>query len=148
MFASAGQIGQVIVNLVTNAAKSTPAGRRGLITIRVGAGGPGMARIEVADNGAGIDPAVMKRIFDPLLHDPRDWVGHGAGPAHRHATTAHGGTITAASTPGRAPPSRWSCPQRTVTPPIDAPFSGDRKVPGRPTGDAWEESGKHPTCTA
>jgi two-component system sensor kinase FixL len=62
-----GQITQVLVNLVTNAAKATAEGSRGAIVIRVAPGKPGMARLDVIDHGAGIEPAVMPHIFEPFF---------------------------------------------------------------------------------
>jgi PAS domain S-box-containing protein len=99
--ASAGQLGQVLVNLTTNAAKSIPEGRKGVVTIRLGPGGPGMVRLEVVDNGAGMTPDVLTRIFDPFF-TTRD-VGQGMGlglPVCHAIVTAHGGTITVTSAPG------------------------------------------------
>jgi signal transduction histidine kinase len=98
---SVGQIGQVVVNLVTNAARSIPAGRRGRITVRIGNGNRGMSRLEVVDNGSGIPADVMKRIFDPFFTTRKVGQGMGLGLPVCHAiVTAHGGTITARSHPG------------------------------------------------
>jgi PAS domain S-box-containing protein len=109
--ASAGQIGQVLVNLVTNASKSIPEGRRGVVIIRLGPGGPGMARLEVVDNGTGMAPEVLARIFDPFF-TTRD-VGQGMGlglPVCHAIVTAHGGTITATSAPGEGSTFRVELP--------------------------------------
>jgi len=101
VLASPGQIGQVLVNLVTNASKSMVEGRRGVVTVEVGAGGPGMARLEVRDDGAGIEPDVLKRVFDPFFTTRKVGEGTGLGlPICHSIVTAHGGTIVAASTPG------------------------------------------------
>ncbi len=111
VLASPGQIGQVLVNLVTNAAKSVAGGRRGVVTIVVGPGGPGTARLEVTDEGAGIEPAVLKRIFDPFFTTRE--VGEGAGlglPICHSIVTAHGGTITASSVPGEGSTFRVELP--------------------------------------
>jgi PAS domain S-box-containing protein len=109
--ASAGQLGQVLVNLVTNASKSIPEGRRGVVTIRLGSGSPGMARLEVVDNGSGMAPDVLTRVFDPFF-TTRD-VGQGMGlglPVCHAIVTAHGGTITATSTPGEGSTFRVELP--------------------------------------
>jgi signal transduction histidine kinase len=99
--ASSGQLSQVLVNLVANAAKSMPEGRPGVITITLGPGPPGMARIEVADNGAGIPPEVMARMFDPFFTTRGPGEGTGLGlPICHSIVRAHGGTITATSEVG------------------------------------------------
>jgi signal transduction histidine kinase len=109
--ASAGQIEQVVVNLVTNAAMATPKGKHGLITIRVGPGEPGMARLDVIDNGTGIEPALLERIFDPFFTDGVSGKGMGLGLAVSHAiVTSHGGSITATSVVGEGSTFRIELP--------------------------------------
>jgi two-component system, NtrC family, sensor kinase len=86
---------------VTNAARSIPHGRKGVIVIRVGASGPGTACIEVSDNGVGMSAEVMSRIFDPFFTTRPVGEGMGLGLAIAHAiVTAHEGTITVRSSPG------------------------------------------------
>jgi two-component system phosphate regulon sensor histidine kinase PhoR len=58
----AGALEQVLVNLLENATKYTPDG--GTIELREAEAPPGRVRIEVADNGPGIDPAHHRRIFE------------------------------------------------------------------------------------
>ena len=65
--ASSGQIVQVVVNLLVNAAKAARPGRPSLVIARIGPGGPGMARLEVIDDGAGLDPQALSRVFDPVF---------------------------------------------------------------------------------
>ncbi len=114
VLASPGQIGQVLVNLVTNASKAMVEGRRGVVTVEVGAGGPGMARLEVRDDGAGIEPDVLKRIFDPFFTTRKVGEGTGLGlPICHSIVTAHGGTIMAASTPGLGSTFRVELPAVT-----------------------------------
>jgi PAS domain S-box-containing protein len=99
--ASPGQLQQVVVNLVTNAAKSIPHGRAGEIAIRVGSAGPRIACLEVADNGVGMSEEVMARIFDPFFTTRPVGEGMGLGLAIAHAiVTAHEGTLTVRSSPG------------------------------------------------
>jgi PAS domain S-box-containing protein len=109
--ASEGQIAQVVANLVTNAIRATPDGRKARVRIGLGAGAPGFARIEVADDGAGMTPEVMSHMFDPFF-TTRD-VGHGMGLglAICHAiVSAHGGTIAASSKPGKGSTFRVELP--------------------------------------
>ncbi len=109
--ASAGQLEQVVVNLVTNAGFSIPDGRRGEIDLRLSRSDGGRAVLEVTDNGAGIDAATMERIFDPFF-TTRD-VGQGMGlglPICHAIVTAHGGTLTAVSVPGEGSTFRLELP--------------------------------------
>ncbi len=99
--ASEGQLVQVLVNLVSNALRSAPAGRRVDVRVRVGPGGPGKARIEVADDGVGMTPEVQARMFDPFFTTRGVGQGMGLGLAICHAiVTAHGGEISATSAVG------------------------------------------------
>jgi len=99
------------VNLVTTASKSMVEGRRGVVTVVVGAGRPGMARLEVRDDGAGIAPDVLKRIFDPFFTTRKVGEGTGLGlPICHSIVAAHGGTILASSTPGQGSTFRVELP--------------------------------------
>ncbi len=111
--ASIGQLEQVVVNLVTNAAKAIPPGRRGLVVVRTGAGEPGMSRLEVIDDGKGIPPDLLERIFEPFFttRPTGEGRGMGLGLAICHAiVTAHGGTLSVTSTPGRGSTFRMELP--------------------------------------
>lgn len=107
---------QVLINLLANAVKFTPAG--GNITLDAVREADGGLRIEVADDGPGIDAADLPRIFESFgqgRHDvaqPDRGVGLGLAIV-RGILTAHGGTIEARSAPGqgttmlvRLPPDR------------------------------------------
>jgi signal transduction histidine kinase len=109
--ASAGQLEQVVVNLVANAAFAIPEGRRGEIDVRITTSDEGRAVLEVQDDGKGIDPATMERIFDPFF-TTRD-VGHGMGlglPICHAIVTAHGGALTASSVPDKGSTFRVELP--------------------------------------
>lgn len=115
--ASAGQIEQVVVNLVTNAAKATPAGKHGEVIIRTSTGPHGMARLEVIDNGTGIAPAIRGRIFEPFFTTRQvgEGKGTGLGLAVCHAiVTDHGGTITVESEVGKGSTFRVELPAAPV----------------------------------
>ncbi len=115
--ASSGQLEQVVVNLVTNAAKAMPEGKRGRVLVRTGAGGPGMSRLEVVDDGRGIEPAIQERIFEPFFttRPAGPGRGMGLGLAICHAiVTSHGGTLTVTSTAGKGSTFRMELP---VAPP-------------------------------
>ena len=123
VLASAGQLQQVIVNLVGNAAKSIPEGRRGTVAVRVGPGEPGMARVEVQDDGAGMSPEVLQRVFNPFYTTRVVGQGMGLGLPVCHAiVSAHGGTITATSEPGVGSTFR-----------VELPIAATGAPPPRPT---------------
>ena len=74
------QLQQVLVNLVMNAcsamADAAPAERK-LVVRTAFSDGEGI-RVSVADQGCGIPPENLDRIFDPILH--HTGAGHGVGP--------------------------------------------------------------------
>jgi PAS domain S-box-containing protein len=110
---SAGQIEQILVNLITNAAKAVPEGQRDTVIVRVGPGLPGMARVEVIDHGSGIDPAIRDSIFDPFFttRPAGPARGTGLGLAICHAiATGHGGTLTFESEVGKGSTFRVELP--------------------------------------
>jgi two-component system NtrC family sensor kinase len=111
VLAAEGQLEQVVTNLVTNGSLAIPAGRQGEITVRIGPGTPGMARLEVEDDGTGIAPDSLVRIFDPFFTTRDVGKGMGLGLSICHAiVTAHGGTITVRSTPGKGSTFRVELP--------------------------------------
>ena len=111
VLASTGQLEQVVMNLVSNAALAIPKGQHGEITIRTGAGSHGMSWFEVADNGTGISSDDLARIFDPFFTTRDVGKGMGLGLFVCHAiVTAHGGTLTATSVPGSGSTFRVELP--------------------------------------
>jgi PAS domain S-box-containing protein len=91
---------QVFWNLLNNAWKFTPRG--GSLIIRSVDAGRDRLRVEVIDNGAGIDPQVLPRIFDAFEQGDtvraRKFGGLGLGLAISKALVqAHNGTISGAS---------------------------------------------------
>lgn len=90
---------QVVSNLLTNAARYTPPGGR--IDV-IGERKNGAVVLRVRDNGAGIDAALMPRLFDMFVQGPdgadRAHGGLGLGLALvRMLTQLHGGTVSADS---------------------------------------------------
>ena len=90
---------QVLANLVGNAVKFTPAGGR--ITIRAGREGD-WAVIRVRDTGAGMEPALLPKVFELFVQGDtslaRSRSGLGIGLALvRHVVALHGGRVTAHS---------------------------------------------------
>jgi signal transduction histidine kinase len=115
--ACAGQIEQILLNLITNAAKATPEGRRGTVTVRIGSGPSGTARVEVVDRGVGIDPAIRDRIFDPFFTTRTTGPERGTGLGLAICQTiamAHGGSITFESEVGQGSTFRVELPAAPV----------------------------------
>jgi signal transduction histidine kinase len=91
----------VAANLIDNAVKYTPAGGR--VDVRIDRTATAAA-LSVRDTGAGIPPAELPRIWDRLFRGDasRSERGLGLGLSLVKAIVeAHGGTVTAASEPGR-----------------------------------------------
>src|SRR5688572_17787498 len=64
VWADPGRLQQILMNLVSNAIKFTPEG--GTITVRSANHADGRLGIEVRDNGVGLDPAAVERLFEPF----------------------------------------------------------------------------------
>lgn len=93
------RIGQVLINLLTNAAKYTPPG--GLIRLHV-APEDGRLRCEVTDSGVGIAAEDLPRLFQRFsqLHGAQSGTGLGLSIC-KALVEAHGGEIGVLSEPGR-----------------------------------------------
>jgi heavy metal sensor kinase len=94
---------QVVVNLLDNAVKYTPAG--GSISLKVAARG-GRAVLEVADSGMGISEEALPHIFERFYRADRsrsrETEGAGLGLAIvKSICNAHGGELQVESAPGR-----------------------------------------------
>lgn len=96
------KISQVVINLLSNALKFTPAG--GSVDVRVEAGSE-FARMAVSDSGCGIDPEDLPLVFERFYRADssrsRDTGGTGIGLSIAKAIVeAHAGRITVESRPG------------------------------------------------
>ena len=87
---------QVVSNLIGNAAKYSESGSQ----IRIGTRRSGnLAELSVADNGVGIAPDMIDRVFDPFVQQPqtlaRSQGGLGLGLSIvKSLVIAHGGTVS------------------------------------------------------
>jgi PAS domain S-box-containing protein len=96
----AGQIRQVIINLVTNAAQAIGE-TSGTITIRVEAS-PERVWLSVSDTGCGVGDQDLPKLFDPFFTTKEAGQGTGLGLSVVHGiVTAHGGRIDVKSELGR-----------------------------------------------
>jgi signal transduction histidine kinase len=88
---NAQEIKQVVLNLLTNALDSLD--DDGLVRIELGAHDR-MAELTVADNGCGMEPAVLEHVFEPFFTRRRAGQGTGLGLSITYRIVAdHGGTI-------------------------------------------------------
>jgi two-component system, OmpR family, phosphate regulon sensor histidine kinase PhoR len=97
------KIHQVLVNLLHNAISYTPEG--GSIILEAGAA-PGGTEISISDNGIGIPPEDVPRIFERFYRvdkaRSRDQGGTGLGLSIvKHIVEAHGGQVRVESKPGK-----------------------------------------------
>jgi signal transduction histidine kinase len=112
------RLAQVISNLLNNAAKYTPRGGRiSLAAVREG----NMVTIRIKDDGIGIEPSMLPKIFDMFVQVDnrleRATGGLGIGlTLVRHFVELHGGSVHAASDgPQRAVSSPLACPSGSAS---------------------------------
>jgi signal transduction histidine kinase len=91
IYADAGQLQQVVLNMLLNARDAMPnGGRLSLRTARRN----GALAIEIADSGPGLDGERARQVFDPFFTTKPAGKGTGLGLAVCYGiVTAHGGTI-------------------------------------------------------
>ncbi len=96
------QLERAVQNLVSNAADAV--GERGTITLsaRVAPDPPLRVELAISDDGKGMDEATRERIFDPFFTTKPPGRGTGLGLGIVYGiVTAHGGTVTVETSPGR-----------------------------------------------
>ena len=94
-----GEMNQVWTNLLANAIQAL--GDSGTITISTQRDGP-CIRVDIADDGPGIPPETLERIFDPVFTTKGVGQGTGLGldTARRIVEERHNGTLGVESEPG------------------------------------------------
>jgi two-component system nitrogen regulation sensor histidine kinase NtrY len=111
-------LARAVSNVLINAVEAC--GATGHVHVRVAAepchGAPGVA-IRIRDTGPGIEAAQLGRIFDPYVTSKPGGTGLGLAIA-RQAIAAHGGLVSAESTPGAGTEIRFVLP---ITPVGDTP---------------------------
>lgn len=94
------RVGQVIRNLLDNAAKFTPRG--GSVSVKLSAENADFAEVTISDTGIGIEPHQLDKVFHAFTQSDssitRRFGGLGIGLTIAHdIVQAHGGTIRASS---------------------------------------------------
>lgn len=98
----AGELTQVVLNLLVNAAQACAAGEEaGRIRVR-GESSPSRVVVVVEDNGPGIPIEVQPRLFEPFFTTKVEGEGTGLGLAiSRDIVLRHGGSLTFVTRPGQ-----------------------------------------------
>jgi PAS domain S-box-containing protein len=114
---SEARLGQVVINLLVNAAQAIQEGAAADNEIRVTTrldAALGRVVLEVSDTGCGMTPEVRARAFDPFFTTKPVGEGTGLGLSVCHAFVASaGGEITVESEPGRGSTFRVTLPAAT-----------------------------------
>jgi signal transduction histidine kinase len=114
-----GPLGQVLINLINNAYLHAFEGlERGTLTVIAAMGEPGLVLVRVEDDGSGMEPEVLRRLFDPFFSTRigSGGTGLGMGIVKRIVQRMLGGQITVESAPGEG--TRFS-----IVLPLQAPQS-------------------------
>jgi PAS domain S-box-containing protein len=114
------RLGQVFVNLITNAAQAIPRGSPDAHTIRIHATleRDGSVVVSIADSGVGIAPDMIGRVFEPFFTTKGAGQGTGLGLSICNGIVRDlGGEITVMSEPGRGSEFRVRLPAARVETP-------------------------------
>ena len=98
--AAAGQMQQVLWNLLRNAVDAMPEGGTIQLAVAHAEGEPAWAELTVRDTGVGIAETDMNRIFEPFFSRKAGGTGLGLATTAR-IVDAHRGTIEVESQPGK-----------------------------------------------
>lgn len=108
---------RLLLNIVSNAVKFT--GDEGQVTINVQKNEIGDLKLEVSDDGCGIQPEMMTRVFEPFTRSGnREGSGLGLHIA-KGLATLHGADLSLTSEPGRGTTATLSLPKSRL---IDRPI--------------------------
>lgn len=107
-------LSEILLNLLTNAREATNGG--GHIRIDAALRADGAVQIAVADDGPGIEPELVERIFEAYFTTKEKGSGLGLAIA-RHNASLYGGTLTAESTLGKGSRFLVVFPSKTVDEP-------------------------------
>jgi len=127
------RLGQVVLNLLVNAAHALPEDRtsENVVVVRTGVAADGRVCLEVSDNGAGISPEHVLHLFEPFFTTKPVGQGTGLGLWVCHEiVTELGGEIVVESELGKGSTfrvllpvgeKRSSLPPPSATPPSSLP---------------------------
>ena|SRR5437868_4591690 len=93
------QIGQVVLNLLTNALQAME-GKAGTLTLRGRHNGNGSVKLDVIDTGVGMTREELDKMFEPLFTTKARGIGLGLAVS-RSLAEANGAVITASSEAGK-----------------------------------------------
>jgi two-component system, LuxR family, sensor kinase FixL len=111
------QLQQVIINLVINAIDATKpvVDRPRALTIQSKLGEDGLVLVAAQDNGVGIEPDKIDRLFDTFFTSKPDGMGMGLSIC-RSIIEAHGGRIWASANVGFGATVQFTLPPAEVPP--------------------------------
>jgi two-component system, LuxR family, sensor kinase FixL len=104
------QIQQVLLNLMRNAIEAMAATDRRDLLLATAASDDDMVTVDVADSGAGIDPDIASKLFQPFVTTKRQGMGVGLSIS-RTIIDAHGGRIWTEPNPGGGTIFRFTLPR-------------------------------------
>ena len=106
-----GRVHQIVLNLVRNAIEAVEElGGEGKVEVRVAGAVGGGAIVTVVDNGPGIPPEVLARIYEPFFSTKEGGTGMGMAIVHS-LVELHGGTIQVETAPGSTEVTVWLPPR-------------------------------------
>ena len=126
------RLGQILVNLLMNAAHAIAPGQLAKNSVTVDAATQGEnVVIEVRDTGSGMTPEVLKRVFEPFYTTKAVGVGTGLGLAICHGIVASaGGRLEVESEPGSGTMFRVTLPVAipgVAVPVVEATVTTERR---------------------
>jgi signal transduction histidine kinase len=104
---------QALVNLLMNARQAIS--RRGEIGVKDIATHDGFLQLQITDNGSGIAPEDLPKVFSPFFTKRKGGIGLGLSMAQK-TIEAHGGKITMESVAGKGTKVTLRLPQRGSSP--------------------------------
>jgi signal transduction histidine kinase len=113
--ADADAVSQAVLNLLDNAVKNSDGRKR--IEVRL-ASDEGQVVLEVSDEGRGLRPEDVKKVFEKSFHTESAFDGRGLGlglPIVKHVMEAHGGSVEVRSKPEEGSAFRLLFPTREAT---------------------------------
>lgn len=114
IIADESQIRQVVLNIVLNAIQAI--GDRGEVRVRTRSNGQGGVEVEVTDNGRGIEPQHLPKIFEPFFSARADGRGTGLGLfISKIVVDQLDGRIDVRSMPGQGTTFTISLPSATAS---------------------------------